>query len=359
MGDNSKQKLCWATHRDLLHIFVEHLGATSELFCNIMNTFHRFETRRTLGIPRGYAAFNDFLEDGTDEGAYVGVVYANPPFDGQEGGRTVARTLDLCQQRASSTVGFRAVAVVPMSPATLVARAQHPRARVLLVGMDNTVPFVPDGVWYGKARYTGRCYRERHTQVVVIMYESEDLGDLTPVVWDNLYGALASWYAAVIPEGVDRERAYEVSLIPRRYFEALGPPPLEWEFWRDRGCVGEGRVYKGAVHDSQTFGERPVWDVIRWDPALAMLGVLPASFDRFLRINGHTCASVGPAKREIAGVLRGHLRRTWLEYTSSKAGRVFRDRFSRGLGGAEPPPPAASEPLGSLVLEGSGRMISR
>ena len=37
--------------------------------------------------------------------------------------------------------------------------------------------------------------------LVVIMYESEDLGELTPVVWDNLYGALASWYAAVIPEG--------------------------------------------------------------------------------------------------------------------------------------------------------------
>ena len=103
--------------------------------------------------------------------------------------------------------------------------------------------------------------------------------------------------------------------------------------------------------------KRPVWDVIRWDPALAMLGVLPASFDRFLRIDGHTCASGGPAKREIAGVLRGHLRRAWLEYTSIKAGRVFRDGFSRGLGGAEPPPLATSEPLSSLLLEGSDRMI--
>ena len=95
-GDQTKQKMCWATHRDMLHILVEHVGARAEMFCNIMNTFHRFRSRRTLGAPRGYAIFNNFLEDGTDEGAYVGVVYANPPFDGQEGGSTVAKTLDIC-----------------------------------------------------------------------------------------------------------------------------------------------------------------------------------------------------------------------------------------------------------------------
>ena len=164
------------------------------------------------------------------------------------------------------------------------------------------------------------------------------------MVWDDLYGALASWYASVIPVGVGRGCAYESSRIPMRYFEALPPPPRGWEFWAERGCAGEGREYVGAVHDSQTFGERPVWDVVNWDPGLAMLGVLPPSFGKFLRINGHTHASCGPAAREVSGILRGQLKQMWVEYMALKAGRSGRVGVFSWPGGVEPPPRAAGGP---------------
>jgi len=111
--DTNKQKLCWATRRDLLRIFVEHQDTELEMLCNIMNTFHRFSNRRTLGVPRGYGVANNFEEDGLLAVGYQGTVYANPPYDGHEGRCTVVGSMDIAEQRALSTHGFRGVFVVP------------------------------------------------------------------------------------------------------------------------------------------------------------------------------------------------------------------------------------------------------
>ena len=218
-------------------------------------------------------------KDGFKDEAFVGSAYGNPPYDGRDmeagGAGAIAKTLNLAEKAAEEKIGFRGGFVVPLSSHALATREAHPRAKVLLFCQDNTVPFVPDGVWYGKARYTGGCYKEKHTNLVVIMYESVDIGDLAPVDWCSLRQALASWYASVMPKTTDKLAAYRDSRIPMECYDGLEDYPDEWRFWARKGAneVHVDGVYVGASHDSEVFGETPVLDILRWDPMLGFMGV--------------------------------------------------------------------------------------
>ena len=84
---------------------------------------------------------------------------------------------------------------------------------------------------------------------------------------------------SVMPEKTDREQAHVGSRIPGDRFVGLGHYPETWKYWKPRrGLDIVGDMYEGA------FGERPVWDVTRWDPRLAFFGILPPTFNSFLRL---------------------------------------------------------------------------
>ena len=334
---SGKPSLCWATHRALLHIFVDRLGCETELFCNILNTFHRFTERRMIETIQCYENSAGARRDGFKEEAFVGSVYGNPPFDGRfveaNGAGAISRTLNAAEKAAEEKIGFRGVFVVPLSSHALAARERHPRAKVLLFCQDNTVPFVPDGVWYGKARYTGRCYKEAHTNLVVIMYESVDAGNLSPIDWCSLERDLASWYASVMPNTADKQAAYRGSRIPMERYEGLGGYPDEWRFWagKEVHALQGNESYMGASHDSEMFGDTPVLDIVRWDPMLAFMGVLPDSFRDFLHILGHPAGDRARVQRTVEGALTEYARAAWKQYKrcSRDDGTMFREE---GLG---------------------------
>ena len=91
-GDES---LCWTADRLLLDILIDECGCERELFSNILNTYHRFSTRRVLSIHASFATHVGLELDGLAMDAYQGVVYGNPPFDGRHADRdTINMTLN-------------------------------------------------------------------------------------------------------------------------------------------------------------------------------------------------------------------------------------------------------------------------
>ena len=83
--------------------------------------------------------------------------------------------------------------ILPLTDSKLKGRRlKHPRARLLVKFPDNSVPFIPDGYWHGGKKFRG-CYHQKHTRMVLIMYESENNGVLQPIDNDTLQQKLAAW----------------------------------------------------------------------------------------------------------------------------------------------------------------------
>ena len=78
------KSLCWAADRTLLDIFIDVCGCTQELFSNILNTYHRFESRRSLHVHPAFKDNANMETNGLDPTTYTGVTYGNPPFDGKK-----------------------------------------------------------------------------------------------------------------------------------------------------------------------------------------------------------------------------------------------------------------------------------
>ena len=92
-------------------------------------------------------------------------------------------------------------------------------------------------------------------------------------------------------------------------------------------------VYVGASHDSEVFGETPVLDILRWDPMLSFMGVLPDSFRDFLRILGHPIGDRARIQGQVERILREYAVGTWKEYKRCSRG-CGRGHGAEGASGA-------------------------
>jgi hypothetical protein len=146
-GDSS---LCWAADRLLLDIIIDEFDCKKELFSNIMNTYHRFETRRMLYAHPAFTIHAGLELDGLAKDAYKGAVYGNPPFDGRNNDKnTINKTLDKAQSIARQQDNFRAIYFIPLTKYKLAQRCKNKNTELIMKFPNNTVPFIPDNHWYG------------------------------------------------------------------------------------------------------------------------------------------------------------------------------------------------------------------
>ena len=282
-GDRS---LCWTADRLLLDIFIDECGCERELFSNVLNTYHRFKKRCMLFVHQPFAENAGLETDGLRLEAYEGSVYGNPPFDGRHD--TIRKTLDTAEEASMCRTGFRAVFFLPLSAVRLAERCMHPRAKLLMKFPDDSIPFIPDDYWYGGS-YTAGCYRQSHTHLVILMYESENIGSLKPVKLGVLQDKLAAWFMHITPFRNHNLEAIKFTTIPITSFQKLQlrALPTEWKFWR-KGIVLPDNLnvnYPGATFDSSTKST-PFRDIIKWDRLAAHVGFFPDSFDTFLGFMG-------------------------------------------------------------------------
>jgi hypothetical protein len=247
--------------------------------------------------------------DGLDPDAYQFCVYGNPPFDGNTRGKnTLIETLDAAEKASTEKDSFRAVFFLPLTDSKLRRRLKHPRARLLVKFPDKSVPFIPDGYWYGGKKTRG-CYQQKYTHMVLIMYESEDIGVLQPVDNDTLQQKLAAWFINKIP--AVRNHVVEklrYAGIPLAYYDNVirARFPESWKFWK-RGNHGGSTTYHGAPHDTAYINQTPFKDITNWNRMSAHAGHLPDTFDdKFLRGLGIPVQHVKPITTYVEQAMKAH-----------------------------------------------------
>ena len=109
--------------------------------------------------------------------------------------------------------------------------------------------------------------------MVLIMYESEDIGVLQPVDNDTLQQKLAALIINKTPvrNHVVEKRRY--TGIPLAYYDnVIRAPFLEsWKFWK-HGNHGGSTTYHGAPHDTIYINQTPFKDNTNWTRCRRMLG---------------------------------------------------------------------------------------
>ena len=305
--DTKGAKLCWAADRMLLDILIDELGCEKELFSNILNTYHRFKTRRMLQRNENFAKHAGIEMDGLDPDAYEYCVYGNPPFDGNtQGKNTIIQTLNAAEQASENKESFRAVFFLPLSDSKLEGRLKHPRARLLIKFPNNSVPFIPDGYWHGGKKAKG-CYQQKHTHMVLIMYESKNIGTLQPIDNDTLQRKLAAWFINKTPTRNHVIEKLRYTGIPLKYYDTVlrARFPESWKFWKHRDHT-ENTTYHGALHDTTHINQTPFKDITEWNRMSAHVGHLPESFDKLLRELGIPALLVKPTTKYVEQAMKAH-----------------------------------------------------
>jgi hypothetical protein len=199
--ESGDPKLCWAADITLLDILIDECGCTTELFSNIMNTYHRFTERRTLSIHQPFTKHAKLYYDGLIDEAFKGGVYGNPPFDGTTtDNNTINRTLNKAEQTTLKDEPFRAIFFLPLTPEKLKIRLEHPNATLLMRFTNNTIPFTPDSHWYGSHKGKTGCYDQQNTNLVLIKYENVRAEEeIQKINYETLNKKLANWYLNILP----------------------------------------------------------------------------------------------------------------------------------------------------------------
>jgi hypothetical protein len=124
-------KLCWAADRLLLDILIDELGCEKELFSNILNTYHRFKSRRMLHRNESFAKHADIEMDGLSPDAYQYCVYGNPPFDGNTRGKNYNRNSQ-CRGESEHRKGLLYSRILPTTHRQQTERAsQTPESKAV------------------------------------------------------------------------------------------------------------------------------------------------------------------------------------------------------------------------------------
>ena len=300
--------LCWATDRILLDIVIDECKCTTELFSNIVNTYHRFLNRRMLYAHPNFSKHGNLHLDGLHQTAYVGSVFGNPPFDGNIANKsTINQTLDNAANAALTTIGFRAVFLLPLTPDKLTIRLTHPRATLLMRCPNDSIPFMPYSKWYGNDTRTG-CYKESNTHLMLLMYQSENTGSLSNINIHSLNQKLANWYMHVAPKNKQTHKDFLYTTIPLHFFTSIEENniPENWNFWAIPSSPPCIDLYSGAPQDNTYMQKTPFRDITYWPRCLSKLGLLPDTFPEFLRDIGFTVKRATELKNLIPSLLKTH-----------------------------------------------------
>ena len=186
--ESGHEKLCWAADRTLLDIIIDVLGCTKELFSNILNTYHRFQERRSLYAHPSFAQHAKLYIDGLATEAFTGCAYGNPPFDGQiTNNDTINKLLDKAEHTCNSNTPFIGIFYLPLSPQKLAKRLEFSHVSLLMKFPNDTVSFIPDSHWYGGNFKPTGCYNQDNTNMVLLRYENENNSNSLPVMTKRDY----------------------------------------------------------------------------------------------------------------------------------------------------------------------------
>ena len=312
--------LCYATQRTLLDILIDEIGCKRELFSNILNTYERFESRCMLQQNAPFAEKAKIKINGLSMHSFCGNVYGNPPYDGNLTlSNTVTQTLNMAEQICDGHHAFRGTFLLPLTSDKLRSRLANPNATLLFRFPNNTLPFIPDAYWNGKSKQNIGCYNQKHTNIVILLYENKDnTSTFKKVNLDAIYEKLAHWFICMTPKPttLDADTLHATG-VPFHFFAKAwaSPFPSDWKFWGPLIPQPYHYSYAGATHDlHEPSHKNPFLDVRNWDRQAAALGILPGTFKSFIKAISASRASANQVLDAVSINMRTYAAKIFKKY---------------------------------------------
>ena len=221
---------------------------------------------------------------------------------------------------------FRAIFFLPLQAKRLKQRLSHPNATLVMKFPDDSVSFIPDNYWHGGNRKAG-CYKEANTNMVLIMYESENKRDLQPINYNKLQQKLAAWYINKTPNRNHEKEKLQFTGIDMKHYERIlrAKYPEEWKFWKPTTHEEETsqiQQYHGSCHDTRHLGKTPFKDIVQWNRMAAHIGHLPDTFAIFLKEMGVQTKQIKNTTQDIVKMMKTHTLIMFKTYWKSTTERV-------------------------------------
>jgi hypothetical protein len=223
--------------------------------------------------------------------------------------------------RALQSPDFRAVLVIPMDRTEEEQWEGTPHCSVVASFPPGAFPFVPAGHWRGEAQYySGSGYAHASSRVVIALCDSST-DALSAVDLGRFRTRLAKWYVGVAPyeclrPAVLGSTKLEQYITPITQSTVYASYPADWKFWDPlaRRALPDSEPYHGGIADSYSVHGTPYRNVVAHHPMVAMLGVLPDQFGKFLLGQGHAPGQLTAVASRVRARLLCHLKRRWLAY---------------------------------------------
>ena len=158
-----------------------------------------------------------------------------------------------------------------------------PYVTLLMQFPNDTLPFIPDDYWRGEKITTG-CYNQKHTNIVLLLYESNNKESFPKINKEDLYNKLARWFICETPSRNHNVSTLRQTHVPLQHYQKAWAEtyPVEWKFWKPQLTI-DNFHYPGATSDLKSNMCTPYRDIIQWDRRAVSLGILPPSFKRFVQ----------------------------------------------------------------------------
>jgi hypothetical protein len=322
------RSLGYAEDRTLQAILSHCTGCNIEGFCNIINmnqialkhhymyysspnpeltSDKKFTTELLAPFNSAHNLHFDGLSPDLFDGTVDRFIRGNPPYDGNDGGTTIKDLLNSSETASKLEArAFRAVYFLPLNPNELRLRTSTGKATALMILPANTVSFIPNDYWYGRAKISVGNYDQPDTKMTILLYENQRAKADSPIDHTMLNKYLAAWFLSI--QQVAPQHLAEVlaeTSIPTEFFSLAtnSSLPQVLRFW-EPPLPPSATAQAGAHVDSQSV--TPAKDLIEWDRKAAFLGAFPDSFPTMLRALGNPKGKIPALARQISLRMRAY-----------------------------------------------------
>ena len=284
-----KKKMCWATPRELLWIFVEELGIEGELACDVLNMFEGFSKWWTWESNENFRGGGLIRRDGLRREAYEEARYGyiNPEYNGEDvgkGGERVDQVMEAIKLASETTnegganvrEARRFVLVIPLFDdsrnryrATVKARG----GRIVFECPPDTMGFIPDQYWRGGS---GKRVGNIKHIIGIVLFENEEARKEKPYDDNMLKKRIKNWHEV---QGRRNKGSVEDDETEKATFEI----PVDLKFWMQGKSNEVENSIRGGIGLSEEAKRSHWYKVATWNPVLGGLGYVPPQMKALLK----------------------------------------------------------------------------
>ena len=360
-GTLRDKSMCWASDDTFQDIMIDIFGPRApdttpiiEMFSDILNTYHRFNSRAMAHCPAPFAQGGNILENGCDRRHWANAyVLGNPEYNGVKQGEQDM----ILQAIAHAPLARRAALIIP-DVAEYRAAITRTGGSIAFQWKSQSIGFTPDDYWKGIARK--RNVGKISTPMILAVWTTPTADALHPVDTEALNRRLTAWTKTHNPA---KTRA-----------PTHDRPPLALRTWEGPDLQPANTLnYMGAAIDDRHPDTLPASTALLWPRAMGAMGIFPPTYPTILESCGATPKAARRAVKAAAAALATTAHLLWrqrctevnreekqnplLTYTTRRQSRAEYTAACQQRG--EPGPPSPQQPTAAQLTRKAAAVARR